>query len=60
MKNLAVIIILNLFPITAGNSQNTHIDTVRQREFNQIKKEVDSLQIQKNLSYDLLEYQIDH
>lgn len=51
-------IVLSLFPITTGSSQNINTDTAKKIEYEHKRQELDSIILQKKISLDLLEYQL--
>lgn len=59
MRRLKTVIILGLFPITTGSSQQVvYTDSAQKQEYQMVRSELDSILLQKKVSLDLLEYKI--
>lgn len=59
MRKLPAVIILSLLPMMTGSSQSILSDTSGRKEFHQKQKILDSLQVQRKVGLDLLEFTID-
>lgn len=58
MKNLLVITLLSLFPSKSGNSNGNYTETPNLVKYHTLQQEFKSIQTQKKVSLDLLQYQV--